>query len=241
MSAAPIGCSFDGARLERPKPWSVLLPYAEIRWSALRRAPSGEVLRGAIIAALGREEAHVDYHHHREDGSTVEAPATVLYRGQGQPRVWMYGPRAHDHARELAELTRVRIGDRYQELGCGVVLQGLHDIQVSGRQWFRYRSVSPLVLPERWWRREPSGVAERCAWMQLVLQGYIHTLCEHIGLEMRQRLAVHVEGVERTRVRIKGAAAPAFEVEWVSNVDLPPGVGLGKHRAFGFGEMECGC
>lgn len=236
-----LGTSYNGDRIERPEPWIARVPWAEVRWEARVSVPA-TMLRGAVVAALG-DDCHIDYHQHREDGTTRQEPATVCYRVRdGRPSVYVLGPRAGDHVRELARLAEVRFPREGRvALGSPWVQGGYTDVRTRKTEWQRYELVSPYFPSEVVWRRRPRKAGpERGAWAGAALEASMRLLWEQVGLEDRvnRPLHVQVEGLKTEMVAFKGGRVHGFRARFVTNAVLPDGVALGAHRSVGFGEVR---
>lgn len=233
------GVSYSGSALTRPNPWSVEMPWAEVWWPSIRWRRPESCLRGAVLSALG-DDAHVDYHSHQPDGSNRQEPPSVCYRitAEGCPLVYLTGPRAMDHVAELARLRYLET----RETGAPAIRSGSTVVQVTPKRWMRYELVTPY---------RPSGVVhqrrprqdgpERRAWAGQALTSSLLLVLEQWGIDVdagNHRPTVHVEQLRNERTGFRGEYRWGFRARFVANVALPPGVGVGSHRAFGFGEVR---
>ncbi len=73
-------------------------------------------------------------------------------------------------------------------------------------------------------------------WMGRLLTNHLLAFAQGVGWRIEQRVRVELAGVRNLgTIRYKGAARPAFDVRFRTNLELPYGLGLGKAVAMGFG------
>lgn len=240
--AIAIGTSLDGERVAVEVPWRARVEYGEVvlgcRWPA-----DATALRGAICTALG-PSAHVDLHGHLPDGTTRQARATVCYRVRdGQPVVWAYGPRAHDHLATVARIAALRTpASRVVEiedasLSLEALAVGLHK-----ELWYRYEFATPYYPSSVADARKPRGHRHGlAAWAGAAVASSIRMVFGDLGLATEAHRPVHVQiddlRIDRARWRDR-ETRHGFRARLTTNAILPPGIGLGQHVAEGFGEVR---
>lgn len=240
--ATMAGTDFAGERPAVETPWRVPVTWASVTLGCRWPSPAS-ALRGAVASALG-PGAHVDFHGHLEDGTTRQAPACVYYRVvDRRPVVWMYGPRALDHAATVARLTHLLdpaaggVPIDSADLDSGVV-----DVGLEKTDWHRLevRGYYPAQVTEF---RRPRGVDDLAlaAWATGALQGSIGRWLGSVGIEVRSHrpVVVHIADLRPRRVAWRGRHTRfGFDARFVTNAVLPAGLGLGQHVSEGFGEVR---
>lgn len=243
--ALPVGTTLDGERSEAAAPFRATVSWARVDLEADWPAPAS-ALRGAVVAALGGPDAHVDFHGHLGDGTNRQAPACVLYRVHyRRPSVWLYGPRAHDHARLVGVVDHLRdpAAGGVPVTGASMSM-GTTDVGVDKDGWHRY-SVEGYFPSEVAYARRPRGrpSPEQDAWATGCLVSSCTRWLGQFGIEPQPQrpLVVHVVHVRHHRVEWRGrkeAVRWGFSARFVSNAILPDGVGLGQHVSEGWGEVR---
>jgi hypothetical protein len=210
---------------------------AEVRLQIPRwpRGACGRMLRGALCTELERHRPglHIDWHGHAEV-DTRDAYPPISYRGFRRPSVWMMGPRTEEHLRLLMQLSAIRLDRDGDILEVGGMDVQHHDQipTVSNKRWRRYELETPLYPPDVAWRRRPREAGpERCAWAGQLLRASLAEL----GLDAH----VHIHAMEDRPVEWRGERRRGFVARWVSNAGLPDGIGIGAHKAEGWGVVRC--
>jgi len=235
------------------EPWKAPVQWARVRLDipGWPRRASARMLRGAICGALENhapEGLHVDWHGHAADGTPRQCIPPVQYRTHDGPEVYFVGPRSSDHvallSRALHAVRLQRDGD-VLEVRAADIESDTCAMQTTGKSWVRYELVSPLFPPDVAWRRRPRDPGhERDAWAAGLLYSSISQVLLAGGIQP-DRLRLHVVGVAHERVEWKrpkrslSVGIYGFRARMVMNARLPPWVGLGKHRAEGFGALQC--
>lgn len=194
------------------------------------------VLRGAICTELEHHAPgglHIDWHGHAEEQHR-EAIPPICYRVHRGPSVYLAGARTEEHlALLLRGLGSLRLphGDVVEVEGVDVTQRRV-TLATSNKAWRRYELETPIYPPEVAWRRRPrhSG-PERRAWAGALLRASLAEL----GLDAH----VQIEAMRDEDVEWRGERRRGFVARWVSNADLPDGMGLGAHRAEGWGVVRC--
>lgn len=252
------------ARIEprSPDPLGVDVPHAEARlvvrgWSDW----PAHVVRGAICTELERAltgritdgwtALHVDWHGHSETGRS-DRPARVCFRprGRGVIEVYAWGDLAHTHVAALGRLGALR--DPRGEV-CAV-----EDVQartattalaITPKRWHGYELVTPYCPSDVTWGRRPrgrDGAWARPAWAGAALAASIRQVALTLGHDLEAGAhRVHVQIADFADARAEWARpdgrewrVDGFRARFVANVRLPDGIGLGRHRAEGFGEVR---
>lgn len=231
------------------QPWARAVPVARVRLTCdWPRVCPARILRGAVVARVDEAVgASVAWHQHGDDGDPAQRPCEVLYRVEPHPEVWLWGPRALAHAAILAQhlhALRLPAGEVVEVRGVEIEAETA-TVQALGKGWRRYRLVTPYFPTDRAWARRPRTPGpERAAWAGQALRASLSTALGDVGLTPPADLHVHVaamrdEPVEWERpVRGHVSRVVGFTADFVANVALPDGIGIGKHRVEGFGVLE---
>jgi hypothetical protein len=211
------------------------------------------VLRSAIAEEM-RAQLGSLYHSEWmgkdvETGECISRTARILYRFRDYtPAVYAWDERAHDHLRQLAaRLRSLRIDTRegpkvYTVESVDISLSsGVLGINSSHR--YHYRIVSPIFPTDTQWVRAPRNPSPfRTAWAQEVVSGCIAGL---LSVENLYDAPVHVYGnlrettVEWSRPQRNLTTRRAgITGEFITNVEIPDGMSIGRHGAEGYGELR---
>lgn len=235
-------------------PWTpAAVPVAEVRLDVdWPRACPPRILRGAVLAQMMASEGstlHSDWHGHLNgpEGG-MSRPAPICYRIEPSPRLYLWGDRAHDHATRAAEVLRsLRLpgGDvldiRSVDLDLRTEAAGVD------RRWYGYDLVTPLYPAAVAWGRRPRAPGRfRRAWAGTVIRRSILDLLGAMGKGDAVGSPLHVDVDDYRDVRLEWARperevrehVEGFRCSFAANVQLPDGIGLGHHRAEGFGEIR---
>lgn len=226
----------------------VEVPVAEARLHvpSWPRGATASVLRGAVCAEMERHAPgglHVDWHSHVADGTTRQAPALTAYRVHDGLRIHWHGPRAHEHAALLAcSLHALRLpGGDVLPVERVDVTTSVERAGASGRRPYVYRLASPLWPPHVAWRRRPRdpGPAQR-AWCSYLVAACTREWLRSVGVDLAAGMPVdvHLEDIRWTRGDWREDRRPVFTATIYTPACLPDGIGLGHHRAFGWGEIR---
>lgn len=215
-----------------------MITIAEVQMRIPRWPPGacGRMLRGALCTELRQhvgDQLHVDWHGHAEEGHRAAYPP-ICFRGFARPSLWMRGPRTTEHVRLLLGLRAIRLrrdGDvlPVEDMEIRHVEE---EITTSNKRWRRYELETPIYPPDVAWRRRPRKAGpERCAWAGQLLRGSL--------AELGADAHVHVHEMEDRPVAWRGEKRQGFVARFVTNACLPDGVGIGSHKAEGWGVLRC--
>jgi hypothetical protein len=202
--------------------------------------------------------ASVEWHNHGDDKKSSARPALTFFRIRPAGiAVWFWGRTAHTRAAWLAanvHALRMPAGNVIPIEEASVDL-GSTDVQVTGKSWYTYELLTPIFPSFVVWMRRPRepGPA-REAWAAQYVASSITDWMEGARSEIeRQPRApwggqlrpvpvlhdIREERVEWSRPeRDDGFRAMGFRCRFTVNAVLPDGVGLGRHRAEGFGMVR---
>lgn len=193
--------------------------------------------RGAMAAAVGLEND--EYHNHRPDGGFRYRYPLVQYRcHNGNAALLALG--------EAAQSVGQWLGDSPGPLRLGADLVWPRILEMDARTWSLrlletprlYRLNDWLALNQvnyRYWDKLDSLEA-RARELDRILAANIIAFAKGVHWQVPGRFEARVRQIRRTRrLTFKGAELMGFDVSFSCNVDLPPGIGLGKGISHGFG------
>ena len=86
---------------------------------------------------------------------------------------------------------------------------------------------------------EAEDLHERVELLERILAGNIITFVHHLGWRLPDRLEVKLMAIrEMKTITVHGTQRIAFNLIYKANIDLPPGIALGRSVAFGFGVQQ---
>lgn len=232
-------------------PWVREVEAARVQLVCAWPGLPARIVRGAICQELELslsgevvptwDHLHAEWHGH---GMSERTPR-VLYRDW--PGIYTWGEGAHDRARMLGERVKsLRLpGGRVLAVEGADLRLSVVEVQMAKKAWRRYRLATPLYPSDSAYGRRPREHGpERVAWAGRALASAIERFGREIGLPL-DGLHVHVERMEDRHVEWARPGRDILErragfvAEFVTNIKLPPGIGLGAKRAEGFGEIAC--
>lgn len=233
----------------RPSSGPVRVEYAEAVLECDWPSRLGQhVLLGAVCQEVGGgdpDNAHADWHNHPPGADEWRRIPRTLYRVDPLPRVWAWGPGAHERIRVLGRDVRCLQLDEGRVLPVHAVRLRFDAAEVGARKrrWYRYELATPL------WPRKgdlvdrPKGEPEQFAWAGRALEVAIREWLEEVGAPT-EHLHVHIHRAWDARCewhrreRGQSESATGFRARFVTSAVLPDGLGLGQHRAEGWGEVR---
>ena len=90
---------------------------------------------------------------------------------------------------------------------------------------------------QKWQNAE--DLHERIDLVERILAGNIITFAHHLDWRLPERLEVKLMAIrEMKTITVHGTKRIAFNLIYKANIDLPPGIALGRSVAFGFGVQQ---
>jgi len=240
-------------------PWLIPVDHAEVRLRCRWPAACPErILRGAVVGQVERQiGASVEWHNHGDDGESSARPALTLYRVRSCPEVYFYGRTAHQRAAWLIRSVGALMlpGGEVIEVESGDLRTGATGCQVLGKSWATYDLVTPIFPSLVTYRRRPREPgAERRAWavhfIESTVLDWLNGARLEYGLDREQGqtgISVYIHDFDDIDGSVKlmwerpgrsEYVAHGFRCRFTTNAVLPDGIGLGRHRAEGFGEIR---
>ena len=204
-----------------------------------------QCLRGAVNRLLseGGEggDAHVLFHNHQTHGLRYGYPMVQFRSINGQAAVVGIGDAA-ESVRALASLgeLRVKLGERNVTLPVSRCEETFYTPQVydAPKLYSLYRYIA---LTDKNVREYDNLLAltDRVIMLEKILVGNMLSFFKGIGFHTDDRLEAVITAIDGEEfVTYKGVKFRTFHLHFVSNVELPDGIGLGKSTAVGFGSLR---
>lgn len=231
----------DPLSLPDPPQWRQTVRVAEVTLRLARPLDiNGGALRGVVVQSLFPDPTEargmdVDWHQHITDDEVRFGPPPILYRMRnGVPAVFMWGPFAFHHASRLRSLRVLRAREGDVEVLDSDLHAGVVDVRLDTFRRYTYRLATPY-FPGGPRPENPSG---RRHWARHLLGASISHLMRHMGVRGPRRPWVDIVDIADARVNWRGKHRWGFQATFATNARLPDGIGLGKHRSEGWGEVR---
>ncbi len=214
------------------------IPLLNIRFANDLSPHEVPLFRGAVVAALDNKLL-LFHNHNGDEGLRYRYPLIQYKRIGGRAAIVCIGE-GTEQIGELFATSRydLKLGERSMSLELDTVQPMTYNMQVW-QQLFAYRITRWLPLNSANYAkfRQLESLADRYAMLEGLLTANILSMAKGIGLRMDERIECHITAMsgDPSWVRVKGVKVLAFNLEFSSNVSLPPYIGLGKHVSLGFG------
>ena len=218
-------------------------------WRRSATSVRGAVVRGLFGPGGEQDLEHVDWHQHCGAEGNRASPPPILYRvDQGRPVVWAWGPYAGQHAAYLARTLR-RLTDpdgAEYEVESVHVESAVQPTGITPHAWHEYE-VRQLYPSQSCYHRRKDATTQgaRLCWAEgVIASGVVQWWAEGLGWTLggQHPLTVHVheDAFEEREVRWRGSRdrAHGFSARFTANALIPDGLGIGRHRSEGFGEIR---
>jgi hypothetical protein len=196
--------------------------------------------RGAVVEKVGRQ--HVFFHNHDEEGSSVYRYPLIQYkRFKGQPAFFCIG----DGVDEIHKLFMQPNWD-LDILGNRVRLQvdrldlRTHPVRLNG-QMHAYKLSDWQGLNRDNHARfhaAPNALQQKLM-LERIVTGNLLSFAKGIGWQIEGRVLAEVPNPPLLKSRrFKGVEIDVFDMDIMTNMTLPEGMGIGKAVSLGFGVLE---
>ena len=195
------------------------------------------MLRGALVSHVGRDLDRFHNHAPGQDKFLYRYPL-IQYRVEGRRAALLALGEGLDDLRDVLNgpmpmltLNGRRVGMRVDD-----VQIDYHRAEVSrGLLSYEVRDYLPLNQAN-----EPAFMSmdayAQGDYLSRLLTGHLLAFATGIGWQISDRIRVELEAARMLRpILHKGVKRVAFDVRFRCNLDLPPGIALGKNVAMGFG------
>ncbi|MEM7657619.1 MAG: CRISPR-associated endonuclease Cas6 [Bacteroidota bacterium] len=196
--------------------------------------------RGAFVEMGSREYDLL--HNHRAEGGLHYRYPLIQYRiTRGKAAIFAIGAGTQAIQQVLSSQDwTLRWNDAPFSLALEQLTMGEHPLLPSDTmRWYRLMDYVALNQAnyERW--RELDSYVPRVQLLEDILTGHILGFVEAMGQRLpEQSLEVRLVNVRSCRtVKVRNTPQMAFNLLFRANVQLPPGIGLGKSVSLGYGQL----
>lgn len=193
--------------------------------------------RGAVIASISQD---CTLFHNHEGQKLRYAYPLIQYKRIGGQAAMVCVEEGADHIGKLfQELNHkaLRIGNREEYFAIDNIQAHQTEIQCWNNK-FVYRLRDWLPLNEHNYNKyqQCESLIEKIQLLEQILIGNILSFAKGIQLQIEKPIEVNIKNIENTRlVKYKHTALECIDIQFKSNISLPPFIGLGKHSSVGFG------
>lgn len=196
--------------------------------------------RGAVAQTVGFENTL--FHNHQGDGFRYAYPL-IQYKRFGGKAAMVCLDEGADAIHNLFQRSghTLRIGSREITLDIENLQLREHLLQVWDHS-FPYRIHNWLALNEEHYAdyQAKTDTADRRRFLESILRGNILSMAKGLGWHVAQRIELHLTQLSQPHhiADYKTTQLSAFHAQFLCNVSLPNGIGLGKGAAKGFGVVS---
>lgn len=195
--------------------------------------------RGAIIEIVGRE--HVIFHNHLDKDKFHYAYPLVQYKSKGRKAeiVCIQDGVDEIHNFFIKNLGGIRIGSHQRSLLVENIKINRFNVDVRDTL-FSYKLKDWLALNEKNYPEYLGleGIVEKITFLEKILTGNLLSFAKGIQWTVDKGIEVKLLNLPTFKpVKHKGQSLLSFDVEFKTNVFLPPDIGLGKGASVGFGTV----
>jgi len=215
------------------------IKFLRIRFQPTIQAAELPKFRGAVIQAV--EQSHILFHNHQGDAFRYAYPLIQYQRERGYPVIVCIEEGVDEiHALFERRIDRLRLGARAIDLKVDAIDLKEWRLEVSPR-FFQQHIRHWLALSSDNYTRYQrlSDELERRAFLANILRGNLLAMAKGLGWYIEQEVLVAMHEISSPRpVFYKDTRLMAFDATFSANILLPPGIGLGKGAAKGFGVVR---
>ena len=204
-----------------------------------------QCLRGAVNKLLceqdGGWEANLLFHNHEASRLRYGYPLVQYRSSNGQTTIVGIGEAA-GAVQNLASIGRLqlKLGDRETILDVDRCEETYYTPQIYDEpklyRLSRYIALTDNNLHEY---RELLALTDKIMMLEKILVGNILSFFKGIGHYTDQQLAAVITDMDgQEEIKYKSVRFRTFRLRFVSNVELPDGIGLGKSASVGFGTLQ---
>lgn len=215
-----------------------------IRFDAPLSRQEVPLFRGAVLSAL--LEDNVLFHNHLGGSNTgafrysypliqyksLNGKAAIICIGEGLEAVWDFFKGGHFD---------LRLGRRKVHIMVEDITADTTDVETDDTNPLRYHIVEWLPLNEENYTRfqETATLTERISLLESILRGNILSMLKGCGIYIEDTVTAQLESLSNPRpIRFKGVPLLSFDAAFLSNLQLPTHIGLGRHVSVGFGDLS---
>lgn len=216
------------------------VPYLSILFKNGLLNDEVPLLRGAVIAAVGRE--HLLFHNHLGDKEYRYGYPLIQYKR-------LYGQAAIVCLKEGVDAignffanyqNEMRLGNKTEQME----LEMVRPMTVNIQLWqtplhYRLTRWLPLNADNYKLYRSTESMTDRIALLERILTGNILSICKGLDIHLDDPLSVKILDIAKTySIWHKGVKVMAFDLTFSSNISLPDYIGIGKNASLGCGTVS---
>ncbi|SDA64289.1 hypothetical protein SAMN03080617_01508 [Algoriphagus alkaliphilus] len=195
--------------------------------------------RGAIIDIVGRE--HVIFHNHLDKDKFHYAYPLVQYKSKRRKAeiVCIQDGVDEIHNFFIKNLGGIKIGTQSRSLLVENIKINRFNVDVRDAL-FSYKLRDWLALNEKNFPeyQKLEGISDKVVFLEKILTGNLLSFAKGIQWTVDKNIEVKLLTLPAFKpVKHKGQSLLSFDIEFKTNVFLPPDIGLGKGASVGFGTV----
>lgn len=198
------------------------------------------MFRGAINKLLFAEPENLLFHNHQSEGLRYAYPM-VQYKCLNHHAVIVALGDAQNLLKKLAEQNELHVRLGKKSVTFDVMKFTVENYRVDIADHPKFYHVSRYIpFTEENYSEYKSLLAltDKVMMIEKMLVGNILSFLKGIGCHIDETLSVAVTDIQSTYfVKYKGIHFLAFDLSFVSNIELPSSIGLGKSTSVGFGPI----
>ncbi|TFV94463.1 hypothetical protein E4S40_10605 [Algoriphagus kandeliae] len=195
--------------------------------------------RGAIVKLVGKD--HLIFHNHLDSHRYHYRYPLIQYQSRRQKAeiVCVQNGTEEIHHLFSKNLGEIRIGEEKRPLFVEHVKINRFDLRVNGvMHYYKLKNWLPFNEKNIQEYSKLVGVAEKIEFLERILIGNILSFAKGINWMIQEKIEVVITNLPIQKMkRRKGQNLVSFDLEFKSNVLLPPDIGLGKSVSVGYGTL----
>lgn len=196
--------------------------------------------RGAIVEKVGRQHQH--FHNHGDGGESVYRYPLIQYkRFKGQPALFCIGDGVNEiHRLFMRPDWTLNILGEMVRLGVDRLELRTHHVHLNGGLHpYRLQDWQGLNRDNHAMFHRASSAYQQKTMLERILTGNLLSFAKGIGWQVKGRVMAEVPTPPLLKTRaFKGVDIDVFDMEILTNMVLPEGLGLGKAVSVGYGVVE---
>lgn len=199
--------------------------------------------RGAVISTVGRDN-NLLFHNHKGDGFRYSYPLIQYKRLRGKAAIVCMGDGV-DAVRALLckEQAVIVLSDRHLlNLAVGKVVIQNCCFAVCPECIYEYGLRRWLPFNSENYQRYCSiqNLSDRIEMLERIVIGNVLSMAGGLNMFVDKRIVAKITSIREypRTIQFKGVKMVAFDVIFLTNIELPENVGLGKGCSIGFGVVE---
>ncbi len=196
--------------------------------------------RGAIVEKVGRN--HSIFHNHSEGSGFIYQYPLIQYKTlKGKPSMFCFGIGV-DEIHKLFEKQdwKVNLLGKPLDLKVDELSLKTHSFLLNGQNYHytisRWQGLNSANF-EKYNALE--SLIDRIALLEKILTGNLLSMAKGIGWHVDKPIHVKIQNLHAVKPnKFKDIEVITFNLQFFTNVNLPPFIGLGKGASTGFGIVE---